>query len=101
MTTKDEILASHQTCQRLTRQAGSNFPAAFNLLPWVKRQAMYALYAFMRHSDDLADDPPPGRSPCEVLRQWRGALERALSGPVFSRDGSLGEVDARGRAILP
>jgi phytoene synthase len=101
MSTADEILASQETCQRLTRQAGSNFPAAFSLLPWVKRQAMYALYAFMRHSDDLADDPPPGRSPGEVLIEWRRALERALSGHAFLQEGTLVEADARGRAILP
>jgi 15-cis-phytoene synthase len=97
----DETVASHLACQRLTHQAGSNFPAAFRLLPWVKRQAMYALYAFMRHSDDLADDPPPGRSPREVLRQWRGALEKALSGHSSCGVSALGEVDARGRTILP
>jgi len=101
MSSADEILASQQTCESLTRQAGSNFPAAFSLLPWVKRQAMYALYAFMRHSDDLADDPPPGRSPCEVLKQWREALEWALSGHVPWRDGAADGVDPRGRAILP
>ncbi len=97
----EEIVASHRACRRLTRQAGSNFPAAFCLLPRAKRQAMHALYAFMRHSDDLADDPPPGCSPRELLRQWRGALERALSGELLSGDGDFGEVDPRGRAILP
>ena len=92
----EEIVASHRACRRLTRQAGSSFPAAFCLLPPAKRQAMHALYAFMRHSDDLADDPLPGRSPRESLRQWRGALEKALSG-----DTALGDVDACGRELLP
>src|SRR5271167_3827824 len=101
MTTTDDVLASYRACQRLTRQAGSNFLAAICLLPPAKRQAMHALYAFMRHSDDLADDPPPGRSPREVLRQWRGAFEKALAGQVLSGDGALSEADARGRAILP
>ena len=61
---------------------------------------MHALYAFMRHSDDIADDPAddrqPGRSPRELLREWRGALERALSG-----GGTVDELDPCGRAILP
>ena len=92
----DDILASHRACRRLTCQAGSNFPAAFCLLPPAKRQAMHALYAFMRHSDDLADDPPPGCLPRDLLRQWRRAFERS-----FLNDTDLGEVDARGRAILP
>lgn len=98
----EELLASHRACRRLTRQAGSNFPAAFCLLPPAKRQAMHALYAFMRHSDDLADDPPPrpgvpgAPSPRELLRQWRETLEKALCG-----DAALGEADPRGREILP
>ncbi len=63
---------------------------------------MHALYAFMRHSDDLADDPHrPGNSPRELLRQWRDALETALSGVGVSGDELLGEVDPCGRAILP
>jgi phytoene synthase len=99
--TTDDILASYRACQRLTRQAGSNFLAAICLLPAAKRQAMHALYAFMRHSDDLADDPPPGRSPFEVLQQWRRAFERALSGQSLSAEGAIGEADPRGRAILP
>ena len=96
----EEILASHRACRRLTRQAGSNFPAAFCLLPPAKRQAMHALYAFMRHSDDLADDLPPRPgvpgtpSPRALLRQWRGAFEKALAG-----DGALGNVDPRDSAI--
>jgi len=96
MTTTEAILASHRACRRLTRRAGSNFSAAFCLLPPAKRQAMHALYAFMRHSDDLADDPPPGRSPRELLRQWRGAFESALSNGTHP-----GEVDPLGQAILP
>ena len=52
--------ASYAACRRLSRQAGSNFPAAFLLLPREKRRAMDALYAFMRHSDDLVDSPQPG-----------------------------------------
>ncbi|MGO9109755.1 MAG: phytoene/squalene synthase family protein [Thermoguttaceae bacterium] len=101
MTTTNAIIASQRACRRLTREAGSNFPAAFCLLPPAKRQAMHALYAFMRHSDDLADDPPPGCSPRERLRQWRGALENMLSEKVLSEDAAASEVDPCGRAILP
>ena len=42
-----------------------------------------------------------GVTPCDLLKQWREALEKALSGNMLSRDGILGEADARGRAILP
>jgi 15-cis-phytoene synthase len=74
------IQASYAACRQLSRQAGSNFPAAFLLLPRAKRRAMDALYAFMRHSDDLVDDPRPGLAPEESLLHWRAALEHALLG---------------------
>ena len=38
------------------------------------------LYAFMRRTDDLADDPVPGRDGDVVLLQWRGDVHRALDG---------------------
>jgi 15-cis-phytoene synthase len=97
----NEIVDSHLACRRMTCHAGSNFPAAFRLLPPAKRQAMYALYAFTRHSDDLADEPPRGHSACEVLRRWRTAFTGALAGQVLPGDRAWAEVDDRGRAILP
>ena len=96
-----QIEASYRDCRRLSRQAGSSFPAAFCLLPRAKRRAMHALYAFMRHSDDLADDPQPGCSPRELLRQWREAMERAMCGRAVAADTACGELDPCGRAILP
>ena len=63
MNSPDAIGSSYAACRRVARQADSNFPAAFLLLPGAKRRAMDALYAFMRHSDDLVDDPAPGCSP--------------------------------------
>ncbi len=59
---------------------------------------MHALYAFMRYSDDLADDPPAGVDPCEALRAWRSALTQVVEGRVETDAAS---VDPRGRAILP
>jgi phytoene synthase len=42
--------------ERLTRESGTNFYHAFRLLPRVKRQALYALYAFCRVVDDCVDE---------------------------------------------
>jgi phytoene synthase len=93
-----QIEASHRACRRMTRESGSNFSAAFCLLPAAKRQAMHALYAFMRYSDDLADDPQAGGNPCDALRQWREAFTRAIEGRTSAEPAG---VDPRGRAILP
>jgi 15-cis-phytoene synthase len=51
-----DLDASYAHCQRLARQAASNFYFSFLLLPRAKRRAMCALYAYLRHIDDLADD---------------------------------------------
>jgi 15-cis-phytoene synthase len=104
--TAETILASHRACRTLTRQAGSNFSAAFGLLPPPNRQAMHALYAFLRHSDDLADDPPQGQSPRASLRQWRAAFEQSLNGECKESSVSAGSTDFAaadplGYSILP
>ena len=52
----DVLEASYAFCRQASRRAGSSFRAGFWLLPREKRRAMEALYAFMRHTDDLADD---------------------------------------------
>lgn len=88
---RETIDASYRYCRRMSRQAGSSFHAGFLLLPAEKRRAMWALYAFMRHTDDLADGPSyrrplnedgptDDRSPRDALAAWREALERELSG---------------------
>ena len=89
---RETIDASYRYCRRMSRRAGSSFHAGFMLLPLEKRRAMWALYAFMRHTDDLADGPLDGRSPCEALTEWRSALELALNAPRLR---SRGEEDGR------
>ncbi len=79
--TGGQIEASYAACRCLVRRAGSNFPAGFRLLPAAQRRAMDALYAFMRHSDDLADDRTddrPSDSAREALAQWRSDLDDCL-----------------------
>jgi len=70
------IEAGYEVCRRVARGSGSSFYPSFFGLPREKRRAMDALYAFMRHTDDLADDPRAGDA-AEALRQWRAALEAA------------------------
>jgi phytoene synthase len=71
---------SYTACSQITRAANSSFPLAFRLLPPAKRRAMDALYAFMRVTDDLADDPGPAAAKRAALADWRAALLAALGG---------------------
>jgi 15-cis-phytoene synthase len=54
---RDALETSYAFCRQVSSRAGSSFYAGFLLLPKEKRRAMEAVYAFMRHTDDLADDP--------------------------------------------
>jgi 15-cis-phytoene synthase len=75
------IEQSHRFCHAFARRARSNFYPCFVVLPKAQRRAMEAIYAFMRHTDDLGDRPTAGSavSALDALRVWRVALDRALT----------------------
>lgn len=77
------LSASYAHCQKFSKQSGSNFLLSFWFLPPEKRQAMYALYAFFRHTDDLTDQDDPhisSKDQLAAVTQWREMLEAALAG---------------------
>jgi 15-cis-phytoene synthase len=76
----DTLETSCDFCRRLSRRAGSTFHAGFVLLPNEQRRAMEAIYAFMRHTDDLADSPAAGGAEerRKKLTAWRAAVREAL-----------------------
>jgi len=89
---RDIIEASYVSCRRMSRRAGSSFHAGFLLLPREKRRAMDALYAFMRHTDDLADNLQIAGSRRDSLVAWRASLEQALIGVFKPLAASQGHV---------
>jgi phytoene synthase len=68
---------SYEYCRRVARARAKNFYYAFLLLTAQQRKAMCAIYAFMRHCDDLSDEPGATRA---ALEGWRAELEEALEG---------------------
>lgn len=70
-------------CSRLTRQSRSNFYYAFLSLPKPKRDALYAVYAFCRTVDDIADLPGERGESLESQRArlaaWRRDVERCYA----------------------
>src|SRR5436190_21971518 len=75
-----DLAASYEHCRRLARAAARNFYYGFALLPAAKRDALCALYAFMRHADDISDSDQEIKDKREGLKAWRAALDRALAG---------------------
>src|ERR1700746_2614043 len=69
----------YERCAEITRRASSNFYYAFVLLPPERRRALYAVYAFCRFVDDIADSEKI-INPAELLSRWREELEHVLRG---------------------
>jgi phytoene synthase len=74
------LAASFRFCGAVARHQARNFYYSFLLLPPHLRRSMCALYAFMRRTDDLADEVAPGRDGEAALEQWRRDVHRALDG---------------------
>jgi 15-cis-phytoene synthase len=55
--------ASFAFCANLVRERARNFYYGLRLTPEPRRSALYAIYAWMREADDLADEPSPPNSP--------------------------------------
>jgi phytoene synthase len=71
---------SRSYCEQLTRAQAKNFYYGLKLLPEPKRSAMFALYAYMRRVDDIADEQD-GRSVqqrMEDLDLWRMQTRAAV-----------------------
>jgi 15-cis-phytoene synthase len=52
-----QLVMAYSVCKGITRRAAKNFYYAFLVLPRHKREALCAVYAFMRLCDDITDDP--------------------------------------------
>ncbi|HWE37820.1 MAG TPA: phytoene/squalene synthase family protein [Isosphaeraceae bacterium] len=81
------IEESYEFCDRLARREARNFYPSFLLLPADRRRSMCALYAFMRHTDDIADEPGSAGSKRQALDAWRIELGRTLDGEGFDWPG--------------
>jgi phytoene synthase len=62
------------------RASGTSFYWAMRLLPAEKRQAMFAVYAFCREVDDIADEPGEVEDKKRALRAWRQAIDALYGG---------------------
>jgi phytoene synthase len=76
-----QLRAAYGVCRHIARSAAKNFYYGFLALPARKRNALSAVYAFMRHADDISDDPStPPEQRREKLAQWMNALRRVVDG---------------------
>ncbi|HEX6443206.1 MAG TPA: presqualene diphosphate synthase HpnD [Stellaceae bacterium] len=60
--------------------AGTSFYWAMRLLPKERRQGMYAVYAFCREVDDIADNDAPPADKMAALAGWHEEIDSLYSG---------------------
>ncbi len=77
---------------RLVRAAGTSFYRGMAILPPDRRAAMYAIYAFCRLVDDIADEPAPIEEKRRGLTAWRDRIAGLAHGVA---------EDATTRVLLP
>jgi phytoene synthase len=77
--------------------AGSKFYTAMRILPHDQREAMYAIYAFCRAVDDIADEEAPSAARRAALQQWRRDIDRLFQGQVSAGTSALAAPVARFR----
>ena len=97
-----QLVMAYSVCKGITRTSAKNFYYAFLVLPRRKRQALCAVYAFMRRCDDIADDPTlalPERR--QKLDTWLDALHRAQQGEPTDDAILLALTDAQRRFAIP
>jgi phytoene synthase len=76
-----QLAMAYSVCRGTTRSAAKNFYYAFMVLPRRKRDALCAVYAFMRRCDDITDDSSLSlRERRQKLDTWLDSLHRAQEG---------------------
>ena len=65
---QEEIIA-------IVKRSGTSFYWAIRPLPLKKRRAMFAIYAFCRKVDDIADNKEPSEEKLLKLKLWRNKIE--------------------------
>jgi 15-cis-phytoene synthase len=97
-----QLTMAYSVCRGITRTNARNFYYAFLVLPKHKRQALCAVYAFMRRCDDIADDPSLSLEERRFkLNTWLAALHRVQQGEPSDDPILLALTDAQRRYTIP
>jgi 15-cis-phytoene synthase len=100
--TASQIAVAYSVCRSITRSAAKNFYYAFLVLPMAKRQALCAVYAYMRRCDDIADDLTlPAYERRQRLDAWLDAFHRSEAGHPTDDPVLLALTDTQRRYKIP
>lgn len=86
-TDTDRLREAYAECRKIALGHYENFPVGSILLPANVRPDFFALYAFMRTADDLADLPDRSiEEKLALLGDWRSQLHRSFDRAIPDED---------------
>jgi 15-cis-phytoene synthase len=97
-----QLSHAYAVCRGISRRAAKNFYYGFMVLPSEKRNALSAVYAFMRHADDIADTP--GMEPQQKrqkLDEWLEAAKAVFAGKATDDPVLMALGDAQSKFKIP
>lgn len=95
------VAQSYRLSRQIARSRARNFYFGICLLPASRRDALSAIYAFMREADDISDGAGSIAERRARLTQWRAILDRTLAGEVSGSPISPAFHDAVRRYAIP
>ena len=100
--TATRLSAAYAECRAIARREAKNFYYSFVALPAERRDAMCAIYAFMRRADDLSDDESRSRAERRrMLTAWLAEWQEARDGARTEDAVFLAVRDAAQRFRIP
>jgi phytoene synthase len=96
------IAEAYAVCRTIAQREAKNFYYSFRVLPEQKRNAMCAVYAFMRRADDISDDESlPVTERRDVMSRWLEAWRKARRSGVSDDPVFLALNDTQKRFAIP
>jgi 15-cis-phytoene synthase len=97
-----QLAHAYAVCRGIARRAAKNFYFSFLVLPKEKRNAICAVYAFMRHADDITDDRSiPNDDRRQRLATWLADAQNYFAGNVSDDPVLYALADAQQRFRIP
>ena len=97
-----QLTHAYAVCRGVARRSAKNFYYGFLVLPSEKRNAFCAVYGFMRHADDISDDPgmyaPQKR---QKLNDWLEAAKEVFGGKPTDDPVLMALADTQSRFKIP
>ena len=68
--------------KQIVKKSGTSFFWSMRFLPTAQRNAMYTIYAFCRHIDDIVDGDTPVAEKMDLLNAWREEMDNIFDKKV-------------------